>query len=55
MSLPVNYPRKGSLTLIAVLFLMLVAIVINYQLKTVNTQIYSNNLRITQMERTIKD
>ncbi len=55
MNLPVSYPRKGSLTFIAVLFLMLVAIVLNYQLKTANTQINSNNLRIKQMERTIKD
>lgn len=55
MNLPVSSRRKGSLTFIAVLFLMLVVMVLNYQLTAVNTQINSNHLRIKQMERTIKD
>ena len=54
MNLPVISQRKGSLTFIAIIFLFLVAIVITYQLKTVDTQVHSNNLRIAYMLRTIE-
>lgn len=54
MNLPVISQRKGSLTFIAIIFLFLVAIVITYQLKTVDTQVHSNNLRIAHMLRTIE-